>query len=58
MAKIDKVEALEVLDSKSNPTIEVKVYTTDGYIGWAAVPSGASTGVTATAAAGATSRRG
>jgi len=46
MTKIKKVEAIEVLDSKSNPTIEVKVQTTDGHIGWAAVPSGASTGTT------------
>ncbi len=43
MAKIEKVEALEVLDSRGNPTIAVWV-TCDGKVGQAIVPSGASTG--------------
>jgi enolase len=44
MAKIEKVKAREVLDSRGNPTVEVEVYLADGTIGNAAVPSGASTG--------------
>lgn len=43
MAKIEKVEALEVLDSRGNPTIAVWV-ASDGKVGQAIVPSGASTG--------------
>jgi enolase len=39
------VSALEVLDSRGNPTIEVEVRLQDGSIGRAIVPSGASTGV-------------
>ena len=42
--KIEKVEALEVLDSRGNPTVQVKVVTEDGSCGVAMVPSGASTG--------------
>lgn len=42
--KIEKVEALEVLDSRGNPTVQVKVVTEDGSVGVALVPSGASTG--------------
>jgi len=38
------VEAREILDSRSNPTVEVDVVLGDGSIGRAAVPSGASTG--------------
>ena len=38
------VEALEVLDSRGNPTVQVTVETEDGYVGTALVPSGASTG--------------
>ncbi len=34
----------EILDSRGNPTVEVEVYTEGGYVGRAAVPSGASTG--------------
>lgn len=34
----------EILDSRGNPTVEVEVYTDDGNVGRAAVPSGASTG--------------
>ncbi len=42
--KIEKIEALEVLDSRGNPTVQVKVITEDGSTGVALVPSGASTG--------------
>ncbi len=38
------VHAREILDSRGNPTVEVEVYLDDGSVGWAAVPSGASTG--------------
>jgi len=44
MSKIATIHALEILDSRGNPTVEVQVTTTDGFIGKAAVPSGASTG--------------
>jgi len=44
MSKIKKVEAMEILDSRGNPTVEARVYTTNGHMGWAMVPSGASTG--------------
>ncbi len=42
--KIRKVLAREILDSRGNPTIEVDVELSDGALGRAAVPSGASTG--------------
>src|SRR5512139_4059704 len=42
---IESVVALEVLDSRGNPTVEVEVVLADGSWGRAAVPSGASTGV-------------
>lgn len=42
--KISSVSALEILDSRSSPTIATTVILKDGSIGWAAVPSGASTG--------------
>jgi enolase len=42
---IELIEAIEILDSRGNPTVEVKVYLADGSDGQAAVPSGASTGV-------------
>lgn len=42
--EIDYVHAREVLDSRGKPTIEVEVYTDEGDIGRAIVPSGASTG--------------
>jgi enolase len=42
--RIAEVRALEVLDSRGNPTIEVEVRLEDGSIGRAIVPSGASTG--------------
>jgi len=41
---IERVWAREVLDSRGNPTVEAVVYLSDGSSGWAAVPSGASTG--------------
>ena len=44
MARIQKVHAREILDSRGNPTIEVDVTLADGARGRAAVPSGASTG--------------
>jgi len=44
MSEIIDVLAREILDSRGNPTIEVEVLTEEGYIGRAAVPSGASTG--------------
>ncbi len=37
--------AREVLDSRSNPTVEAEIYTDEGFVGRAIVPSGASTGV-------------
>lgn len=42
--EIDSVFAREILDSRGNPTVEVEVIVEGGYIGRAAVPSGASTG--------------
>ena len=45
MSYIAKVFARQILDSRGNPTIEVDVYTINGVIGRAAVPSGASTGI-------------
>ena len=39
------ISALEVLDSRGNPTVEVEVLLADGALGRAIVPSGASTGV-------------
>ena len=42
--KIVSVKALEVLDSRGNPTIQVEVVTEGGFCGKAIVPSGASTG--------------
>ncbi|MCX7880470.1 MAG: phosphopyruvate hydratase [Ignavibacteria bacterium] len=41
---IEKVTALEILDSRGNPTIEVEVVLSNGIRGRAAAPSGASTG--------------
>ena len=43
-ALIKNVEAIEILDSRGNPTIQVEVITEEGVCGVAAVPSGASTG--------------
>ena len=42
--EIESVKALEVLDSRGNPTVQVEVVTIDGSVGVAMVPSGASTG--------------
>ena len=44
MAKIKKVFARQIFDSRGNPTVEVDVITENGIRGRAAVPSGASTG--------------
>ena len=44
MAAIASVHGREVLDSRGNPTVEVDVRLTDGALGRAIVPSGASTG--------------
>ncbi|MBR1375595.1 MAG: phosphopyruvate hydratase [Cardiobacteriaceae bacterium] len=43
-AKITQISALEVLDSRGNPTVQVTVQLDDGATAQAAVPSGASTG--------------
>jgi enolase len=45
VAVIEDLIAREILDSRGNPTVEVDVYLSDGKMGRAAVPSGASTGV-------------
>ena len=42
--EIAKIEALEILDSRANPTLRVKVTLRGGAFGIASVPSGASTG--------------
>ena len=42
--KIEDIKAIQILDSRGNPTIQVEVITEDGFIGVASVPSGASTG--------------
>ncbi len=44
MSFIADVVGREILDSRGNPTVEVEVTTSDGIVGRAAVPSGASTG--------------
>ena len=44
MSAITKIHARQILDSRGNPTVEVDVTTEKGYLGRAAVPSGASTG--------------
>ena len=44
MATIESVKAREILDSRGNPTLHVEVGLINGTVGWAAVPSGASTG--------------
>lgn len=44
MSMIIKVHARQILDSRGNPTVEVDVFTENGIMGRAAVPSGASTG--------------
>ncbi len=45
MSDIIDIRAREILDSRGNPTVEVEVLTELGFIGRAAVPSGASTGM-------------
>ena len=45
MSYIDRIHARQILDSRGNPTIEVEAISIDGYMGRAAVPSGASTGI-------------
>ena len=42
--KIESISALEVLDSRGNPTVQVEVVTEGGFCGTSIVPSGASTG--------------
>jgi len=44
MSIIIDIHARQIFDSRGNPTIEVDVFTENGYLGRAAVPSGASTG--------------
>lgn len=44
MSKIASVQAIEILDSRGNPTIQVTVISNEGIRGTAAVPSGASVG--------------
>ena len=44
MSYILTINARQILDSRGNPTVEVDVYTENGVMGRAAVPSGASTG--------------
>jgi enolase len=45
LVKITKIHSLEILDSRGNPTLMTKVMLSDGTIGVAKVPSGASTGI-------------
>ena len=45
MSYISGIYARQILDSRGNPTVEVDVVTTNGVLGRAAVPSGASTGI-------------
>ena len=45
MSQIIGIRGRQILDSRGNPTVEVEVYTENGAMGRAAVPSGASTGV-------------
>jgi enolase 1/2/3 len=44
MSFITEIVARQILDSRGNPTVEADVHTSDGALGRAAVPSGASTG--------------
>ena len=43
--QIIKCCAREILDSRGNPTVEASVFLSDGSVGMASVPSGASTGI-------------
>ena len=45
MGQIIGLHSRQILDSRGNPTVEVEVYTDQGAVGRAAVPSGVSTGV-------------
>lgn len=45
MSIIIDIKARQILDSRGNPTVEADVLTNNGYMGRAAVPSGASTGI-------------
>ena len=45
MSYIASIHARQILDSRGNPTVEVDILTENEYLGRAAVPSGASTGV-------------
>ena len=44
MIKIENVKGRQILDSRGNPTVEVDVVLSNGLVGSASVPSGASTG--------------
>jgi len=44
MTEITKIVAREIIDSRANPTVEAEVWLSDGTVGLASVPSGASTG--------------
>ncbi len=44
MSAIERIHARQILDSRGNPTVDVEVTLDSGASGWAAVPSGASTG--------------
>ena len=44
MSEINQINARQILDSRGNPTVEVDVLLSDGSMGRASVPSGASTG--------------
>jgi len=44
MSRIVSIKAVEILDSRGNPTLQVSVYTDQQIVGTAAIPSGASTG--------------
>jgi enolase len=45
VARIIDVKGREILDSRGNPTVEVDIMVEGGFMGRAAIPSGASTGV-------------
>ncbi len=45
MNRITEVSAIEILDSRANPTVEAEVKLDSGHVGRSAVPSGASTGI-------------
>jgi enolase len=44
VSQIESIQALQIFDSRGNPTVAVEVKLTSGAKGWAGVPSGASTG--------------